>query len=107
MRRRSWIQLGSVFCLSLTTMPDPGGCFARALAWLEPGGQVAVLDSFLDSGHRLARLAIRLKSPLVGADPTAISLEGITAPLESVRLQHLQGGVYTLMTGRKPRIQVG
>jgi ubiquinone/menaquinone biosynthesis C-methylase UbiE len=91
-----------VFCLSLTTMPSPGSCFARALAWLEPGGQLVVLDSFLDPRRRLASLAIRLKSPLVGADPAAISLEEVCAGLESVRMRHLHGGVYTLLSGRKP-----
>jgi ubiquinone/menaquinone biosynthesis C-methylase UbiE len=91
-----------VFCLSLSTMPDPGSCFARALSWLEPGGQLVVLDSFLDPARRLASLAIRLKSPLVGADPAAISLAEVRAGLESVRVEHLQGGVYTLVSGRKP-----
>jgi ubiquinone/menaquinone biosynthesis C-methylase UbiE len=90
-----------VFCLSLTTMPDPARCFARALSWLKPGGQLVILDSFLEPGHRLAGLAIRLKSPFVGADPTAVSLTEFTAALESVRLQRFHGGVYTLLIGRK------
>lgn len=82
-------------------MPEPGRCVARALSWLKPGGQLVVLDSFLEPGRRLAGLAIRLKSPLVGADPTAISLAELAAPLESVRVRRFHRGVYTLLTGRK------
>jgi ubiquinone/menaquinone biosynthesis C-methylase UbiE len=89
-----------VFCLSLTTMPEPGRCFARALSWLKPGGQLVVLDSFLQPERRLAGLAIRIKSPLVGADPTGISLSELTTPLESVHVRHFNGGVYTLVSGR-------
>jgi hypothetical protein len=85
-------------------MPDPGRCFARALSWLEPGGQLVVLDSFLEPKRRLAGLAIRLKSPLVGADPGAVSLGELAAPLESVRIRHFHAGVYTLLSGRKPRV---
>jgi ubiquinone/menaquinone biosynthesis C-methylase UbiE len=91
-----------VFCLSLTTLPDPARCFARAVSWLAPGGQLVVLDSFLEPKRRLAALAIRLKSPLVGADPTDVSLAELAAPLESVRLRRFHGGVYTLLSGRKP-----
>ena len=91
-----------VFCLSLTTMPEPGQCFARALSWLKPGGQLVILDSFLQPQRRLAGLAIRIKSPLVGADPRSISLAELTAHLESVRMRHFHGGVYTLLSGRRP-----
>jgi ubiquinone/menaquinone biosynthesis C-methylase UbiE len=91
-----------VFCLSLTTMPEPGRCFARALSWLKPGGQFVVLDSFFQPGRRASRLAIRIKSPLVGADPSAISLSELTAHLETVRVRHFHGGIYTLLSGRRP-----
>lgn len=93
-----------VFCLSLTTMPSPARCFTRALSWLKPGGQMVLLDSFLQPAHVLANLAVRIKSPLVGADPAAVSLEDLVAPLESVRVRDLQGGVYTLLSGRKPQL---
>ena len=92
-----------VFCLSLTTLPDPARCFARAVSWLAPGGQLVVLDSFLEPKRRLAGLVIRLESPLVGAGPTDVSLAELAAPLETVRLRRFHGGVYTLLSGRKPR----
>jgi trans-aconitate methyltransferase len=88
-----------VFCLSLTTMPEPTQCFTHAISWLKPGGQIVVLDSFLQPKHRLAGLAIRLKSPLVGADASAVSLAELRARLESVRLRHFHRGVYTLLSG--------
>jgi ubiquinone/menaquinone biosynthesis C-methylase UbiE len=91
-----------VFCLALTTLPDPARCLARAISWLVPGGQLVILDSFLQPARRLAALAIRIKSPLVGADPAALSIPEVTAQLESVRLRHFQGGVYTLISGRRP-----
>ena len=94
-----------VFCLSLTTMPDPGRCLFRALSWLKPGGQLVILDSFLERDRQLAGLAIRLKSPLVGADPTAVSLDQIASSLDSFRLQRFHTGVYTLAWGRKPRAE--
>jgi ubiquinone/menaquinone biosynthesis C-methylase UbiE len=90
-----------VFCLSLSTLPDPAGCLARAVSWLTSGGQLVILDSFLQPRRPLAALAVRIKSPLVGADPTALSIPEVTAPLESVRLRHFHGGVYTLVSGRR------
>jgi ubiquinone/menaquinone biosynthesis C-methylase UbiE len=91
-----------VFCLSLTAMPEPVQCFRRALTWLAPGGQLVVLDSFLQPERRLAALAIRIKSPLVGADPSAVSLGELASRLDSTRVRHFHGGVYTLLSGRKP-----
>ena len=91
-----------VFCLSLTTMPDPVRCLSRAHSWLKPGGQLVILDSFLEPDRRLAGLAIRMKSPLVGADPMGVSLATVTSGLDSARLQHFHNGIYTLVSGRKP-----
>lgn len=91
-----------VFCLSLTAMPEPGACFSRALSWLEPGGQMIVLDSFLQPEYPLAALVIRMKAPLVGADPRAVSLVDLASQLDGVRPRQLRGGVYTLLSGRKP-----
>jgi ubiquinone/menaquinone biosynthesis C-methylase UbiE len=93
-----------VFCLSLTTMPEAGRVFSRALSWLKPGGQFVVLDSFIQATRRVARLAIRLKSPLVGADPDAISLADLTSHLKEIRTRHFHGGVYTLLSGRRPSV---
>ena len=94
-----------VFCLSLTTLPAPVLCLSRALSWLKPGGQLVILDSFLEPDRRLAGLAIRMKSPLVGADPLGVSLATVTSSLDSARVQHFHGGIYTLVSGRKPSTQ--
>lgn len=92
-----------VFCLSLTTMPSPHRCLSRAISWLRPGGQLVILDSFPEPDRLLAGLAIRMKSPMVGADPSALSLAEATSQLDSVRVRRFHGGVYTLLTGRTPR----
>lgn len=94
-----------VFCLSLTTMPEPQDSLARALTWLRAAGQLVVFDSFLGTAGLLAGLTIRLKSPLVGADPAAVSAEEIVSQLESARLERFHRGVYTLISGRKVRAQ--
>ena len=92
-----------VFCLSLTAMPDPKCCFSQALSWLKPGGQLVILDCFLERDRRLAGLAIRLYAPLFGADPTALPLDGVTSRLDSVRLRRFFPGMHTLVWGRKRR----
>jgi ubiquinone/menaquinone biosynthesis C-methylase UbiE len=91
-----------VFCLALSGMPEPERVLVRALSWLRPGGQLVVLDSFLEPDRRLAALVIRLKSPLVGADPAALTLDSVTSKLASPHIQRFQGGTYTLVSGRKP-----
>ena len=91
-----------VFCLSLSTMPDCRGCLERALTWLAPNGQLVILDSIPEPDRRLARLVMHLKAPLVGARPTAVPLEFAARQLEGVHVRHLSGGVYTLVSGRKP-----
>ena len=90
-----------VFCLSLTTLPDPERCLARALSWLAPAGQLVVLDSLPEATRPLARLAIRAKAPLVGADPSERVLPALLESLDDVRLRRFQLGVYTLVSGRK------
>jgi ubiquinone/menaquinone biosynthesis C-methylase UbiE len=96
-----------VLCLALTAMPEPARCFARALSWLRPGGQLVVLDSFLEPRRRLASLVIRIKSPLVGADPSGVSLAELASQLDAARVRRLQAGVYTLLSGRAPRAGAG
>ena len=91
-----------VFCLSLSTMPDPEQCLARALGWLAPGGQLVVLDSFLQRGRPWANLTIRAKSRFVGADPSAISIDGVTQRLAVPSIVQLRAGAYTLVHGFKP-----
>jgi hypothetical protein len=83
-------------------MPEAARVFSLALSWLKPGGQFVVLDSFIQPTRRVARLVIHLKSPLVGADPDAISLAELTSHLEEVQTRHFHGGVYTLLSGRRP-----
>src|SRR5262245_267763 len=96
-------RVGAVaLCLSLSTMPEPLRCLKRALGFLEPGGRIAVLDSFPDPSRRLASFTIRLKSPLVGARPSREPLERLAAELGELRTQHFFLGVYSLVSGRKP-----
>jgi ubiquinone/menaquinone biosynthesis C-methylase UbiE len=97
-----------VFCLSLTTMPDAEGCLARAIAWLKPGGQLVVLDSFPERCRPVARWVIHGKASLVGAQPSERPLEFMRESLEAVRIRRFHLGVYTLVSGRtraqpKPR----
>jgi phosphatidylethanolamine/phosphatidyl-N-methylethanolamine N-methyltransferase len=58
--------------LALTAFPEPMRCLDRALAWLRPGGQLVVLDSFLIPGRRFANWIVRAKAPAVGAVPEAV-----------------------------------
>jgi ubiquinone/menaquinone biosynthesis C-methylase UbiE len=91
-----------VFSLSLSTLPDPELALARALAMLAPRGQLVVLDSIPDATRSLANAVIFLKAPLVGARPTRAPLDFAAARLEGVRVRRLFGGVYTVVSGRKP-----
>jgi ubiquinone/menaquinone biosynthesis C-methylase UbiE len=97
-----------VFCLSLTTMPDPESCLTRALAWLKPGGQLVVLDSFPERDRPIARWVIHAKAPLVGAQPSERPLEVMREGLEALRIRRFHLGAYILVSGRtrsqpKPR----
>ena len=71
------------------------------LAWLRPGGQLVVLDSFLIPGRRIANWIVRAKAPAVGADPEAVPFDALLARLESPRVTSLFGGSYTLVAGRR------
>jgi ubiquinone/menaquinone biosynthesis C-methylase UbiE len=91
-----------VFCLSLTTMPEPERCLARAISWLVPGGQLVVLDSFPERARPLARWLIHAKAPLVGAAPSERPLNVLLGELRDVRIRRFHAGTYTLVSGRKP-----
>jgi ubiquinone/menaquinone biosynthesis C-methylase UbiE len=91
-----------VCCLSLTTLPDPERCLARALSWLAPAGRLVVLDSLPEAARPLARLVIRAKAPWVGAAPSERLLPVLRESLDDVRVRRFQLGVYTLVSGRKP-----
>ncbi len=91
-----------VFCLSLSTMDDCERCLERAVSMLEPGGQLVVLDSIPERSRPFAGLIIHLKAPLVGSTPTRVPLDWASATLEDVRLRRLFGGVYSLVSARKP-----
>ena len=90
-----------VFCLSLTTMPEPEACLERALAWLRPRGRLVVLDSFPERARPFARWVIHAKAPLVGAEPSERPLLLLRERLASVRIRRFHAGVYTLVSGDK------
>jgi demethylmenaquinone methyltransferase/2-methoxy-6-polyprenyl-1,4-benzoquinol methylase len=89
-----------VFCLSLTTTPDPDDLLSRALSWLKPGAQLAVLDSLPERSRPLARAAIHAKAPLVGAAPAERLLPALLERLDGARVRRFHFGVYTLVSGR-------
>ena len=90
-----------VFCLSLTTMPEPEACLERALSWLNPGGQLVVLDSFPQPSRPIARWVIHAKAPFVGAAPSERPLQLLLDRLDGVRMRHFHFGVYSLVSGRR------
>jgi ubiquinone/menaquinone biosynthesis C-methylase UbiE len=90
-----------VFCLSLTTLPEPAACLARALRWLVPHGRLVILDSIPERSRPLARLLIHLKAPLVGARPEPQLLELARARLADSQIQRFHRGVYTLLSGAR------
>jgi len=92
-----------VFSLCLTGLPDCAGALEHAFDMLEPGGQLVILDSMPEPDRPFARFLMRLKGPLVGARPTRVPLEFAEDRLLDVRKRHLSLGVYTVLSGRKPR----
>jgi ubiquinone/menaquinone biosynthesis C-methylase UbiE len=92
-----------VFCLCLSGLPEPERCVERALSYTKPGGQLAIVDSIPDPRRPLASWLIRAKAPRVGAEPDAFPLALLQARLEGFRERRMQGGVYSLVTGHKPR----
>jgi ubiquinone/menaquinone biosynthesis C-methylase UbiE len=90
-----------VFCLVLSCLPAPLVCADRALSWLQPGGQLIVLDSFLRPGHPIANWAVRTKAPHVGAVPDDLPLDDLVARLDAPRTQPHLLGSYILVSGRK------
>jgi ubiquinone/menaquinone biosynthesis C-methylase UbiE len=92
----------AVFSLSLTTMSDPGSCLEHVVSMLRPGGQLVIFDSIPESSRRLAGMFIHLKAPLVGAIPTGVPLEFARTNLDRVRVRRFLGGVYSLISARKP-----
>ena len=91
-----------VFALSLTLVSDCAACLEHARSLLRPGGKLVVLDSIPDPSRRLANLAIRVKAPLVGANPSAVPLVWARSQLEDLRVEHHMGGIYTVISGRRP-----
>ncbi len=91
-----------VFCLSLSAMPQIGRCLDRALAMLEPRGQVVVVDSMPLPRRPIQNFVMRRKAPLVGADPDALLRARVAERLEEARLRPLFGGVYCVLSGRRP-----
>jgi ubiquinone/menaquinone biosynthesis C-methylase UbiE len=91
-----------VFSLALSAMPDAPGCLEKARAMLEPGGQLVILDSFPQPSKPVANFFVHMKAPLVGAVPTRDALDFLSQRMEDVREISLSGGVYTVVSARKP-----
>ena len=64
-----------------------------------------ILDSFPQPTRPVANFFVRIKAPLVGAVPTLEALDFVRLRMEDVRELSLSGGVYTLVSARKPRAQ--
>ena len=91
-----------VFCLALSGIPDTQACLEKALSMLEPGGQLVVLDSIPEPEPCLANFVIRMKDPMVGAVATRLPLEFAAKRMTGLRTRSLSGGVYTVLSARKP-----
>lgn len=91
-----------VFCLCLSGLFEPERCVDRAFSFLRPGGQLVIVDSVLDPRRRVASFVIRAKAGSAGAEPDSFPLAHLRARLPDLRERPMQGGVYSLLTGRKP-----
>jgi ubiquinone/menaquinone biosynthesis C-methylase UbiE len=91
-----------VFCLALSGFPDTQACLEKALSMLGPGGQLVVLDSIPKPEPCLANFVIRAKDPMVGAVATRLPLEFAEKHMTDLRTRSLSGGVYTVLSARKP-----
>ena len=89
-----------VFSLVLSGLPNPLGCVDRALAWLRPGGQIVVLDSFLVPGRGFANWVIRAKAPRLGVVPDDLPLDALLARLEGPQKTDFSAGIYSVVSGR-------
>jgi len=61
-------------------------------------------DSIPDPRRPIASFLIRAKAERVGAEPDAFPLAHLKTLLERFRERRMQGGVYSLVTGRKPLV---
>lgn len=94
-----------IFCLALTAIPDCLKALRKAVSVLNPGGRLIIADSFPlhDRWWRVFTNAyISLKSLVVGAKPTDKVLPYIESTMRDVRIASMVGGVYTLVSARKP-----
>ncbi len=93
-----------IFCLALTAIPDTLKVLEKTLSILRPGGQLVIADSFpmrTRWRHAFTNAYISLKSLVVGAKPSDAALTFINERMVDVRVSHLLGGVYTLVSARK------
>lgn len=95
---------GVVFCLSLSTMPDPEAILRRAVSFLKPGGRLVVVDSLTGAPSQtsLASLYIRLKAKLVQSRPESRIIEVARETLDGLTISIHNYGIYTLLAGRRP-----
>lgn len=96
---------GVVFSISLSAFPECESTFERAIAFLEPGGRMVVVDAFLNYGrpiYRVANLYTRLKAPVVGSALNNRIRETANVRLDRPRIDIAHGGLYTIISGRAP-----
>jgi len=95
-----------VFSLSLTAMPDYEKVLNNALSALKDGGQLIILDSIPYAATSLTDLTANFyllcKSLFVGAKPEPAITQYCEKSLDGMTKEKRVGGVYTLITGRKP-----
>ena len=93
-----------IFCLALTAIPHATKALEKALAILQPGGKLIIIDSIpLNSKwwHPFTNTYIYLKSLLVGAKPTRKILSFIHEKMVDIQIEEMLYGVYTVITARK------
>jgi ubiquinone/menaquinone biosynthesis C-methylase UbiE len=94
-----------VFCLSLSTVPDPEAALRRAVGFTRPGGQVVILDALVARGrwyHRIVNAYTRLKAIVVGSKAGSGIDDAAARLLPEARISTVYGGLYTLVAGRPP-----
>ncbi len=93
-----------IFCLALTAIPHATKALEKALAILQPGGKLIIIDSIpLNSKwwHPFTNTYIYLKSLLVGAKPTRKIFSFIHGKMVDIQIEEMLYGIYTVITAGK------